>query len=113
MIKYILTALCICFSMLGLAEFLHGIKNKILSSGKKAVTYAVVFLSGGSPEEQIAYAAEQRIWLGNGYADQIIAVNTGLSENEDLQCRAAAEKYGVIYCSAEELAEKTAEFMPL
>ena len=70
---------------------------------------AVVFLSDGNPEDQIAFAAEQRIWLGKSYADGIIAVNCGLSENADKLCREAAEKYGVAYCSAEELAD----FMPL
>ena len=45
MIKYILIAGCVCFSMLGLAEFLHGIKTKLIASGKKGTTYAVVFLS--------------------------------------------------------------------
>ena len=35
MIKYILIAGCVCFSMLGLAEFLHGVKTKLIASGKK------------------------------------------------------------------------------
>ena len=113
MIKYILILGGICFSMLGLAEFLHGLKAKILSSGKRGVTYAVIFLTGDNPEGQITFAAEQRIWLGNGYADHIIAVNAGLGEDEDKNCKEAAEKYGVIYCRADELTEKTAEFMPL
>ena len=113
MIKYILILGGICFSMLGLAEFLHGLKAKILSPGKKGVTYAVIFLNGDDPAGQIAFAAEQRIWLGNGYADHIIAVNSGLEENDYALCRETAVKYGVIYCRADELAEKTAEFMPL
>ena len=45
----------------------------------------------------------------SSYADGIIAVNCGLSENADKLCREAAEKYGVAYCSAEELED----FMPL
>ena len=49
MIKYILIAGCVCFSMLGLAEFLHGVKTKLIASGKKGTTYAVVFLSDGNP----------------------------------------------------------------
>ena len=98
MIKYILILGGICFSMLGLAEFLHGLKAKILSPGKKGVTYAVIFLNGDDPAGQIAFAAEQRIWL---------------EENDDALCRETAVKYGVIYCRADELAEKTAEFMPL
>ena len=109
MIKYILIAGCVCFSMLGLAEFLHGVKTKLIASGKKGTIYAVVFLSDGNPEDQIAFAAEQRIWLGKSYADGIIAVNCGLSESADKLCREAAEKYGVAYCSAEELEN----FMPL
>lgn len=113
MIKYILILGGICFSMLGLAEFLHSLKAKILSSGKKGITYAVIFLNNDNPEGQIAFAAEQRIWLGNGYADRIIAVNAGLGEEDDKRCKEAATKYDVIYCRADELTEKTAEFMPL
>lgn len=113
MIKYILILGGICFSMLGLAEFLHSLKAKILSSGKKGVTYAVIFLNSDNPDGQIAFAAEQRIWLGNGYADRIIAVNAGLGEDDDKRCREIAEKYGVVYCGLDELTEKTAEFLPL
>ena len=105
MIKYILILGGICFSMLGLAEFLHGLKTKILSSGKRGVTYAVLFLTGDNPEGQIAFVAEQRIWLGNGYADHIIAVNSGLSASDDRLCRETADKYCIDYCTADRLGD--------
>lgn len=100
MIKYILTAICLCLSMLGLAEFLHTLKIRLLSSGKRGFMCAVLFLRPGFPERQLAFAAEQRLWHGNRFADTVIAVNGGLSAVESAEAQATAKKYGIVYCGA-------------
>lgn len=104
MLKYILTAACIIFALFGLSEFLHLLKLKFIS-GKKAATYSVLLLSNNLPDRQIVYAGEQRVWLGKAYADHIIVVNTGLDETDDIACRTAADKYGIDYCTAEDLSK--------
>ncbi len=105
MVGYILTAICLCLSMLGLAEFLHAVKIRLLNIGKRGLMYSVIFLRPTLPERQIAFAAEQRLWLGGSFADTVIAVSDGLSAEGEAACKAAAEKYGIILCNAKELAE--------
>lgn len=113
MIKYILFAIMLCLAMLGLAEFLHGLKIRFTEPSKRAVTYSVVFLSGDNPERQIILAAEQRLWLGGAYCDYIIAVNTADKDDNDAACRYIAEKYGIDYCTPKELNAKIGEYMPI
>ncbi len=110
-VEYIVYAAALCLSMLGLAELIHMIKTGLASSGKKASTYSVVFLSGGSPERQIEFAARQRLWLGKAYSDYIIAVNTGIDAESDRECRCAAEKYGVEYLTPDELSERIVSYI--
>ncbi len=112
-VKYIILAIILCLSMLGLAELLHGIKLRLASPAKRALTYSVVFLSGGDPEQQMLFAAEQRIWLGSAYSDYIIAVNTGMDEKSDSACRYIAQKYGIHYCTPEELKLMIGEYIPI
>ncbi len=108
-IKYIIFGIFLIFAMLGLSELIHIVKTRLKSNGKKALTYSVLFLSGDNPERQLAFAAEQQLWLGKTYSDYIIAVNSGLDEENDKLCRTTAEKYGATYCTASELAEKIKE----
>ncbi len=89
--------------MLGLAEFLHGLKLRLKAPEKRALTYLILSLDENCPEQQIAYAAEQRVWLGCAYADQIIALNDGLNAEHRLCCAEAAKRYGVVFCAANEV----------
>lgn len=91
--------------MLGLAEFLHTVKIKLLNVGRRGLMYSVIFLRPNLPERQIAFAAEQRLWLGGSFADAVVAVSDGLSAESETACRAVAEKYGIVLCSTRELAE--------
>ena len=113
LIRYIIIAMLLCLSMLGLAELLHGIKIRIIAPRHRALTYSVVFLSGDDPEEQLLFAVGQKLWLGNGYSDYIIAVNNGLDEKGDKACRYIAEKYGAEYLTPAELKAEIDEYIPL
>ena len=113
MVKYILLAIMLCLSMLGLAEFLHGLKIRLTAPGKRAATYLLVFLSEDNAERQIMSVAEQRLWLGGDYCDRIIAVNTGLSDESDRACRYIAEKYGIYYCTPDELNAEIGNCLPV
>ena len=55
------------------------------------------------PERQIAFAAEQRMWLGKTYADKIIAVENDISEENLDRCRIYAKENDVILCGFDEL----------
>lgn len=112
-IKAIVFIVALAFTSLGLAEFIHITKLRFNRPQTKAVTYSVVFLNGEEPEQQLFYAAEQKLWMGDTYADFIVAVNTGLSEKEDTACRFIADKCGINYCTVEELFEEFGEYLPL
>lgn len=113
LIRYIITALLLCLSMLGLAELLHGIKMRLTAPRHRALTYSVVLLSGDDPEDQLLFAVGQKMWLGNAYSDYIIAVNNGLDEKGDKACRFIAERYGVQYLTPIELKAEIDEYIPL
>ena len=101
--KYILFAIVIILAMLGLSEFLHGLILFLTAPKKSGVTYSVLLLDGEKPEEQISFAAEQRAWMGKSYADQIIALDMGLSEEKKARCEDAAKRRRVIFCDVDEL----------
>ena len=110
-IKYIVLAVVIFLSVLGLAEIIHGLNLRVTAPRRKAVTYSVVFLTDQDAEEQLAFAIEQQKWLGKAYSDYIIAVNSGISEKSDKACRYIAEKNGAQYCTPSELKKKIEEYI--
>ena len=101
--KYILFSIVLILAMLGLAEFLHGLVLLFTAPKKSGVTYSVLALNDQNPEAQISFAAEQRAWMGCSYADQIIALDTGLNEENRARCRDAAKRHHMIFCNTEEL----------
>lgn len=101
--KYILFSVLLILAMLGLAEFLHGLVLLFTAPKKSGVTYSVLALNDENPEAQIGFAAEQRAWMGCSYADHIIALDVGLSEENRARCRDAARRHRMIFCNAEEL----------
>lgn len=103
--EYIIIALGLCFALFGLAELMHGIRLKLMLSGKKPFTYTVIFLSGNDPAGQIRFASEQRRWHGSAYSDRIIAVNNGISAGQESECRYTAMQCGALYLSADKLPE--------
>ena len=103
--EYIIIALGLCFALLGLAELMHGIRLRLMLTGKKPYTYTVIFLSGSDPAGQIRFAAEQKKWHGSAYSDRIIAVNNGILPAQENECRFAAMQCGALYLSSEKLPE--------
>lgn len=103
MMKFLLLVFVLIFSVLGFAEFLHGLRMLFNKPKHKAITYSVVLLSGVDAPEQLSYSAEQLLWYGKAYADNVIAINSGLSADVDLVCKDLAEKYSILYCNFDEL----------
>lgn len=103
MVKYVLISIFIVIALLGLSEFLHIIKMRFSAPLEKAFTCCVLFLTDDMPERQIAFAAEQRMWLGKTYADKIIAVENDISEENLDRCRIYAKENDVILCGFDEL----------
>lgn len=89
--------------MLGLAEFLHGVRLWMTAPGERAKTYAVLRLKGEAPEEQIRYAARQYAWRGNSYIDGLFALTDEVDEEHRDRCLAEAERHQMIACRKIEL----------
>ena len=100
--KYILLAIVLMLSMLGLAEFLHAVRLFWRTPKKRGLTYSVIVLNHQNPEEQISFAAEQRAWMGCSYADCVIALDTGLCEEDRRRCSDAAKRHQMVFCNIEQ-----------
>lgn len=103
MVKYILYAVVLLLALSGLAEVLNWLKCRLIAPKKKAHTCSVLYLTDDDARQQMIFAAEQRLWHGKGYADDMIAVGDGLESSTEKACRFIAEKYGIVYCRRAEL----------
>ncbi len=92
-------------ALLGFAELLHLLKVYIISPKIRAVKYCIVFLGDNAPCKQLALAAEELFWRGRKYAQNIIAVDCGINEDEYHICRSFCDKHSFIFCSYNELNE--------
>ena len=100
--KVTLLLMLLIFAMLGLAEFLHGIRLRLRAPKTRAATYSVLVLGGTCPEQQLAYAVEQHRWLGCAYADRIVALDDALTAEQRSRCSRLAGCEQVILCGKKE-----------
>lgn len=103
MTEFIVLTLVSFLCILGLADIIHAIRLCVFSPKNKAITYLVIYLKADDPESQLKYVGEQYLWQGRRLADNVIAVNTALSEDASESCEKIAEKYNIIFCSSDEL----------
>ena len=89
--------------ILGLAELLHAVKLYILKPKKSLISYKIIFLLNENCVEQLLYAKERFLWQGRSENLNLILVNSALNEENFKICGEIAKKYGLIYCTAEEL----------
>ena len=108
-IKGILIVLTFVFAISGLCELIHSIRLLFLSSLKKKAVYSVVVLKPKEALNQVNFAAEQLNWLGDDYAQKVIAVTDSVTEAELDECRLAAEGKNILFCKLQELSEKITE----
>ncbi len=96
------TVLCV-FALFGLGEIIHEIRLIFVSPKKRTRTVTLIYLESGSAEQQLMFVAEQAAWLGRKYSDRIIAVDTGISEEERKNCERIAASYSITLASANEI----------
>ena len=105
MIKAVLLIVAIHLAILGLAELIHGIWLILITPRRAVKSFAVIWLVDGYAEQQLRFAAEQARWLGYNYAENVIAVNSDLSEENFRNCKYIAERNNILFCPAEDLEE--------
>ncbi len=97
--KFLLFLFVLVLAMLGFSEFLHILKLFWVLPKCNADTRLFIRLKEEIALKQIAFAGEQYLWLGKKYADSVIAVANGLTDQTLLECQDLAKKYNIkIYC---------------
>ncbi len=87
----------------GVAELIHLIRSHFIAPKTLAPKYLIICLGENSPYEQLAIIAEELFWQGKKYAQNIIAVDCGISRDEYLNCREFCDKNNFIFCNSKEL----------
>ncbi len=57
----------------------------------------IIKLDNKNAEKQLIFAGEQYLWLGNKFADLVIADNSELDYNTYLKCEPIAKKYNILF----------------
>ena len=93
--KLILFFVILILAILGLSEFLHILKLLFISQKRKMYTRLYIELHEDTALKQLAFAGEQLLWLGSKYAEKVVAVGDGLTEETLFECKRLSEKYGI------------------
>lgn len=80
MIKAFFIVVIMLFALLGLTEFIHGTAAHIYSEKGKNKTAYVVYLTEEKADEQLKYMVTQSVWMGEDFAERLVAVTDALSE---------------------------------
>lgn len=97
MAKYICFFIMLLFALFGLCEAMHILWLKFIFPKQKMNSQLIIHLDNKTAEKQLLFAGEQYLWLGNKYADSILADNSNLEFNTYIRCREIAEKYNIIF----------------
>ncbi len=97
MTEYICFFILLFFAIFGFCEMIHFIRLKFIFPKRKMNTELIIHLENEIAEKQLMFAGEQYLWLGNKYADTIVAENTKLDFNTYMRCKRIADKYNIIF----------------
>ena len=87
----------------GVSELIHILRVKFISPKAFAPKYLLIYLGDNSPYEQLVASADELFWYGKKYAQNIIAVDCGIKQEEYYNCREFCEKNNFIFCNSKEL----------
>lgn len=104
MTEAILLVLLLFPSMLGLAEIIHLAKVYIISPKIKPKKVVIVYLYGEQALEQLKLVLEEYSWHGKKYAEQIIAVDCGITSALYAECERIASQSKIVFCNEKDLA---------
>lgn len=102
-IEAILITAGMILAVFGLGELLHTLRLAFIFKKKEVKLLSVVFLRQGGAVSQLCFAAEQKNWLDGDFAEYVVAVTDGLSDDELAECREIAEQNGFVLCRKSEL----------
>lgn len=92
-------------AIFGLAELIHILRSYILTPKFFTPKYSVIFLGKNMPYEQLLSAHLEFAWYGKKYAQNIIAVDCGINDENYSVCMQFCRKNNLIFCKSEELSD--------
>ena len=93
--KFLLFFVCILLAIFGLCEILHNFKLWLIFPKRDINSTLVVFLNEQTATEQMVFVGEQFLWLGQKFANRVIAVAENFSDQTLSDCHKLAVKYGI------------------
>ncbi len=88
----------------GVAELIHILRGLIITPKAFASKYLILYLGENMPYQQLLSAFFEFSWYGKKYAQNIIAVDCGIHENDYDICLGFCKKNNLIFCNVGELA---------
>lgn len=95
MFEHICFFILLIFAIFGFCEASHLLKLLILFPKRNMNSQLVIRLKNETAEKQLIFAGEQYLWLGNKFADSILADNSSLDIPTYLRCKKIAQKYNI------------------
>lgn len=96
MSEYICFFILVIFALFGICEFAHLIKLLILFPKRRMNSQLIIKLDKNNAEKQLMFAISQYLWLGDKYADSILADASELDDDTYCRCKIIAEKYNIL-----------------
>ncbi len=103
MIKSILLMLLIVFAVMGLCEFICGLRIAFFYPGRRFKSYSILYLSEGLAVQELRYIWEKYRCHGEEYSHGILAISDGLDDKEIISCYDFAADKKIIICSSLEI----------
>ncbi len=102
MTEIILKLLITVFCVLGIAEFLHILKQKIIAPELDPKTRLIVYLSGDTPDLQLACVINEYNWYRKFKPQKIIGVYSVIDEETLENCRKIANRHNIFLVSSDD-----------
>ena len=103
MVKTILLLAFFLLAVSGLCELIHFFTLLVTSTGKPNKTFMVIMLKKGTAFEQLRFVRLQKRWLGDKYAEKIVAICPQTDENEYNSCKMLCDMNDILLCPFEAL----------
>lgn len=97
MFEFIGFFILLMFALFGFCEAAHFFKLIFLFPKRRMNSQLVIKLENETAEKQLTFAGEQYLWLGNKFADSVVADTSQLDTVTYLRCKEIARKYNILF----------------
>lgn len=97
MVEAFLLTVIVFLAIVGLSEMMHYLCRFILKPKTKPRTVLITYLTEADAEQQLLSVIEEMRWQGARYAESLIVVTNGLSEEKKILCKNRFSGKGVFF----------------